>query len=115
MRIHHVPSRTVRGTTYTKTFLLIPKRLEGEMRLRAGSTRFLSALRPKSLLLARQRRYADDVPVTLSPYTHKRTAQQTYYNLRITIPKQFAARTCIDGFAECDIYRSAKNIAIQMQ
>ena len=115
MKIHRVKVRTSRGVPYTKTYLIIPKRVEYDMNLKAGQTMFLSSVTPGELSLRKSLKYADDAPVTLAQYNHKKVGQQTYYNLRINIPKQFETRTNLTKYQNCDIYQTGNQITIELE
>ena len=114
MRIHRAAMRTVRGVPYAKTFLIVPKQIEYDMNLKAGTTMFLSAERPGTMLLSPHSRYADDVPVKLSQYRHKKTGTAIYYSLRFTIPVQFARTHNISRYDEFDASQRGRAIAIEM-
>ena len=112
MKIHRVLRENRKGVSYNKTFVLIPKKLEYDGRFVAGAM-YLSFLSNNRMLLAKSRKYVDDVQVTVSEYWHKKSDTERYHNLRVNIPKRIAER--MDGFSECDMVIARDGITMSLR
>lgn len=104
-----------RGRDDVKTYLLIPRRIEDDMRLKAGSVAYARIIMPRTMILSLEPAYDTDMPLVLSRYRTKVYNGEAYYSLRFAIPAAFARRLGIEAGMDADMYPNGGRLHVSFR